>query len=61
MAKGNIGPEEMYRTFNMGIGMVLVIAKRDMDKAKDILAGAGLRSFVIGSVIKGKKEVIIRS
>ncbi|MDD5423203.1 MAG: phosphoribosylformylglycinamidine cyclo-ligase [Candidatus Omnitrophota bacterium] len=58
--KGNIDDHEMYRTFNMGIGMVLVLDKRDVDKAIDILSKSGLKSYVIGRVIKGKKEVIIK-
>jgi len=57
--KGNIDDREIYRTLNMGIGMVLVLARPDADKAKDILSRLGLRSHVIGRVVKGNKEVII--
>jgi len=59
--KGNIDDREIYRTLNMGIGMVLVLARPDADKAKDILSRLGLRSHVIGRVVKGNKEVIIRA
>jgi len=59
--KGNIDDKEIYRTLNMGIGMVLVLARPDADKAKDILSRLGLRSHVIGRVIKGNKEVLIRT
>jgi len=55
--KGGIEDREMYHTFNMGIGMVLMV--KDYD-AKGIIArlkGLGLRSWVIGEAVKGKKEV----
>jgi len=55
--KGNIQDREMYHTFNMGVGMVLVVGK---DSAKSIilkLDAFKLKSWVIGEVIKGKKEV----
>jgi phosphoribosylformylglycinamidine cyclo-ligase len=58
--KGNIDYKEMYRTLNMGIGMVLVLARKDIDVTKYILLRHGIRSHVIGQVIKGNKEVIIR-
>lgn len=57
--RAGISDKEMFRTFNMGIGMVLVIDKRDASKAQDILKRFRLKSWVIGEVIKGKGEVII--
>ncbi|MDD5681121.1 MAG: phosphoribosylformylglycinamidine cyclo-ligase [Candidatus Omnitrophica bacterium] len=58
--KGNIDCKEMYRTFNMGIGMVLVLGKKDADRTKNILLDSGVKSHVIGKVVKGKREVVIR-
>lgn len=58
--KGNVDIKEMYRTLNMGIGMVLVMSKNDIDKAQAIFNRYGIRSYVIGRVIKGNKEVIIK-
>ena len=56
--KGNIAEEEMFRTFNMGIGMVVVVSRKDVWKAKRILADDHkLSSWVIGEVIKGKSMV----
>ncbi|MCM8789504.1 MAG: phosphoribosylformylglycinamidine cyclo-ligase [Candidatus Omnitrophica bacterium] len=55
--KGNIHDKEMYHTFNMGIGMVLVV---DSDVAKSViteLSALKVKSWIIGEVIKGKKEV----
>jgi phosphoribosylformylglycinamidine cyclo-ligase len=57
--KGSIDDREMYRTFNMGIGMVAVLGRRDADRAMRILASTGLRSHVIGRVLKGRGDVTI--
>ena len=57
--KGNIPDKEMYNTFNMGIGMVLIT---DRQKARGIIAQLNkfhLKSYVIGRVVKGKKRVKI--
>jgi phosphoribosylformylglycinamidine cyclo-ligase len=56
--KGHIDDKEMYRTFNMGIGMVLVLRKNDADKATNMFLKFGIRSHVIGKVVKGNREVI---
>ncbi len=45
---GKITEEEMHRTFNCGIGMVLVVAKNDADEVKSILEKAGEEAFIIG-------------
>ncbi len=47
-----ITEEEMYRTFNMGVGMVLVVDESDVDEIISETDG-----YVIGKLIKGKKEV----
>ena len=48
---GNVADEEMRRTFNCGIGMVLVIDKNDAEEIKDVLEKSGEETFVIGSLI----------
>jgi phosphoribosylformylglycinamidine cyclo-ligase len=55
--KGNIDTTEMFRTFNMGIGMVLVVAKERGLQVLDILAEAGETAWIIGEVHKGGREV----
>lgn len=50
---------EMYRTFNMGIGMVVIVDKKDVKKTHDSIKQSGLKSWTIGEVIKGNREVII--
>jgi len=59
-SRGNVERREMYHTLNMGIGMVLIVSKGDVDRAQSILKSNGVRSFVIGRVVKGKREVVIK-
>jgi len=47
---GNIERDEMYRTFNMGIGMVLAVAEHDAEDMLDRLKGLGERAWVIGEI-----------
>ena len=57
--KGNVPEQNMYRTLNMGIGMVLAI---DKDASADIisyLAKQNLKSWIIGEVVKGNQRVAI--
>jgi phosphoribosylformylglycinamidine cyclo-ligase len=49
---GNIAPHEMYRTFNCGIGMVVVVSKHDEASALEQLNAAGERATVIGTIRK---------
>ncbi len=55
---GCVPNKEMYRTFNMGIGMVLAVSYRDLLLTKDVISKLGLKSWIIGEVVKGEKEVI---
>ncbi len=48
---GNVTDEEMHRTFNCGIGMVLVVAKGDENEVKTILEKAGEEVFIIGELV----------
>lgn len=57
--EGNIDAHEMYRTFNCGIGMLLILNQEDADKAMDILSEQGEKIYRIGYITKGKKEVTI--
>jgi phosphoribosylformylglycinamidine cyclo-ligase len=57
--KGNIPDKEMYHTFNMGVGMVLIVAPESTKAIISKLPEFKLKSWVIGEVVKGKKEVEI--
>jgi phosphoribosylformylglycinamidine cyclo-ligase len=57
--RARISDREMHRTFNMGIGMAIVISKRDVKRAHSIIKKFKLKSWTIGEIIKGSGEVII--
>ncbi|HEY9210660.1 MAG TPA: phosphoribosylformylglycinamidine cyclo-ligase [Methylotenera sp.] len=49
-AQGNIVPSEMYKTFNCGIGMAVIVAKEDVAQAKQLLEASGETVFEIGHI-----------
>ncbi len=55
---GNIEEEEMYRVFNMGIGMILVVPPEKLETAKEILQKAEEAHYLIGEVVRGNTRVI---
>lgn len=57
--EGNVPEEEMFRTFNMGIGLILVVPPKEKDKTVEILEELGEKFFVIGELAKGEKSVDI--
>lgn len=54
---GNVAEGEMLRTFNMGIGLVAVVAREEADAVRADLSARGEVSYLIGKVVKGKQEV----
>jgi phosphoribosylformylglycinamidine cyclo-ligase len=58
-ATGKIAAAEMYRTFNCGIGMIVVVAPADADAALASLVSAGETATVIGRVGRGTRGVVI--
>ncbi len=59
-AQGNIEPEEMARTFNCGIGMVLAVAAEDAAAVKADLEAAGETVFVIGAIEDGARGCTVQ-
>lgn len=55
--RGNVSLEEMFKTFNMGIGMMLVISPEDKDKVLEILASNGETGYLIGKINEGNGQV----
>ncbi len=53
--RGRVDRDEMEKTFNMGVGMVAVVAPEDTDRALAILTARHLNCWVLGTVCKGKK------
>jgi len=57
---GNIPERDMFNTFNMGVGMSIVVAKEDADKAIEVLKANGEDAYLIGEVVKSDEGVILR-
>lgn len=56
---GNIASEEMYRTFNCGVGMVVCIAKDDVEKSLALLTQHGHTAWQIGTIENGSHQVVL--
>jgi len=54
--EGRVPRDEMYRTFNMGLGLVAVVAAGDVEPARAALAAHGLQSWVVGGIDSGRGE-----
>ncbi len=58
--KGNISERDMFNTFNMGVGMTVVVSKEDKEKALEILKANGEEdAYVIGEIVKGEEKIIL--
>jgi len=57
--EGNVPKEDMYKTFNMGIGLIIAIDKKDEKEAIKILEDIGEKPYIIGYLTKGEKAVEI--
>ena len=56
---GNIPQRDMLGTFNMGVGMCVIVSKEETDKALDTLGANGESAFVLGDVVKSDEGVIL--
>lgn len=57
--RGGISERDMFNTFNMGVGMSIVVAPEDADKALEILKANGEEPYIIGSIIESEEKIII--
>ncbi len=57
--KGNIPERDMFNTFNMGVGMSIVVAKADADKALEVLRANGENAYIMGEIVPSEEGVII--
>ena len=57
--KGNIPERDMYNTFNMGVGMCVVVSKEDVDTALEILRAGGEDAYVLGDIVESEEQVIL--
>jgi len=56
---GNVQLDEMYRVFNMGIGMVLIVRPFFAENVQRMITDAGIQNWAIGKVVSGRKKVKI--
>ena len=56
---GNISERDMFNTFNMGVGMSVVVSREDADRAVEILRANGEDAYVIGEIVKSDDKVIL--
>ena len=56
---GNIPERDMFKTYNMGVGMSVVVPKDEVDKAIEILKAHGEDAYVIGEIVKGDEGIVI--
>ena len=57
--RGRIPERDMFNTFNMGVGMSVVVSAREADKALTVLQENGIDAYVIGSIVKNPGEKVI--
>ena len=56
---GNISERDMFNTFNMGVGMSVVVSKEDAEKALEILKTNGEDAYLIGEIVESDEKVIL--
>lgn len=56
---GNIPERDMFNTFNMGVGMSVVVPKADVNKALEILTANGEDAYVIGEIVESEDKIIL--
>ena len=54
---GNISRRDMFNTFNMGVGMSIVVAEADAARALSILREAGEDAYIIGRIVRGEEKI----
>jgi phosphoribosylformylglycinamidine cyclo-ligase len=55
---GNVPQDEMLRTFNMGLGMLLVVPSKKFKKAQNVLERVGEKAYTVGRIVKGDRKVM---
>jgi phosphoribosylformylglycinamidine cyclo-ligase len=55
---GNVTQDEMLRTFNMGLGMLLVVPAKKFKKAQTVLERIGEKFYTVGRIVKGERKVL---
>lgn len=56
---GNISERDMFNTYNMGVGMSIVVAREDAEKSLEILKANGEDAYIIGEIVKSENKIEI--
>ena len=57
---GNIEERDMFNTFNMGVGMCIIVSKKDVEKTIEILNSCKEDAYIIGKIIENKEKIIFK-
>ena len=57
--EGNIPERDMYNTYNMGVGMALIVSRETAEKAIEVLKEQGCNAYVIGEIIENADKIIL--
>ena len=57
--EGNIPERDMFNTYNMGVGMSIVVPAAEVDTAIEVLAANGQEAYVMGEIVKGDEGVVL--
>ena len=57
--RGGISEHDMFNTYNMGVGMSIVVAKQDAQKALQVLKEQGEEAYVLGEIIRSEDPVVL--
>ena len=57
--RGNISEHDMFNTFNMGVGMSVVVAREDAVRAIDVLKANGVDAYIIGKIVRGDGVTLV--
>ena len=57
--RGGISERDMFNTYNMGVGMSIVVPAAEADKALEILRANGEDAYIIGKIVKGEEKITI--
>ena len=58
--EGNIPERDMYNTYNMGVGMAVIVSAETAEAAKATLKAEGIDAYVIGEVAAGEEKIVLR-
>lgn len=57
---GNIEERDMFNTFNMGVGMCIIVSKKDAEETIEILSSCKEDAYIIGKIIENKEKIIFK-